>query len=60
VTPRRDPYYRPGGTTDYAPQGGVTPSASPDRYSTPAPGGSDPYAQPAGNYQPAAAGYNGY
>lgn len=52
-TPRTDPYYRPGGTSDYAPTTGATtpsartPSASTDRYNTPpiGYGQANPYAQ---------------
>jgi hypothetical protein len=47
--PRRDPYYRPGGTSDYLPAGGqAAPAGSPpssappaDRYGAPATG--EPY-----------------
>lgn len=69
-TARRDPYYRPGGTSDYVGNGSSqTPAASSaDRYGTPAAGagaaGNDPNAapqggQPAGGYQaqPSQGGY---
>jgi len=63
---RRDPYYRPGGTSDYMPTGGQQmPAAggapgSADRYSNPTGAGmpADPYAPP-GGYQPPA-GQGGY
>jgi hypothetical protein len=48
VTPTRsNPYFRPGGTTDYTPSAAAqTPAASPDRYATPPIGnGQNPYAQ---------------
>ncbi len=51
-TPRREPYYRPGTTSDYVPGGSVRAPAPPtDRYNTPgaAPGvATDPYAPPGG------------
>jgi hypothetical protein len=53
--PRRDPYYRPGGTSDYS-TGAVTPAAATsaaERYTPPPIGGASPqdrYAPPAGNY----------
>ena len=52
-TPRRDPYYRPGGTSDYLPSS--SPAANPtDRFAPSSAGaaGSDPYAPP-GGYQTA-------
>jgi hypothetical protein len=56
-TERKDPYYRPGGTSDFSPTTGAqTPTASAsapaDRYNTPPIGQdhADPYA-PAGGYQ---------
>jgi hypothetical protein len=55
-SPRRDPYYRPGGTSDYS-TGAVTPAAATsagERYAPPPIGSANPterYAPPAGNYQ---------
>jgi hypothetical protein len=57
IPPRRDPYYRPGGTSDYGSPGGSSASATTptDRYPaspSTSPGAVDPYAPPpAGNYQ---------
>ncbi len=56
-SPRRDPYYRPGGTSDYS-TGAVVPAAATtaaERYATPAANGganpNDRYAPPAGANQ---------
>jgi hypothetical protein len=64
---RKDPYYRPGGTSDYVPGGGTRVASSAatatapqaDRYGAPATGApADPYSQPPGGasqgYQPPA------
>ena len=45
-TPRRDPYYRPGGTSDYSPAGGSPPASG-------APAAEDAYAPPGGYQTPA-------
>jgi hypothetical protein len=47
-TPRRDPYYRPGATSDYAPGAASSMATTPaaDRYGAPAATASDPYATP--------------
>jgi hypothetical protein len=51
-TPRREPYYRPGTTSDYTPSGNArAPTPPTDRYHAPGsgPGGAtDPYAPPGG------------
>ena len=57
--PRREPNYRPGGTSDYVPAGGTQASGSTpvDRYSTPAANPNsasyDPYAAPPAGQAPA-------
>jgi hypothetical protein len=61
ATARKDPYYRPGGTSDYATTpGGQTPTASAaaDRYNTPPVGydQANPYASPGGYQSPATGG----
>lgn len=54
ATPRRDPYYRPGGTSDYLPTGGGVPSASSTNYGVPMPpAGAEAY-PPAASYTPPA------
>ncbi len=54
VAARKDPYYRPGGTTDYVPPG-QTPTATADRYNNPAEAYSqgNPYLAPDGSNSPA-------
>jgi hypothetical protein len=51
-TPRRDPYYRPGGTGDFSAGNSQAPPAT-DRYAAPVTGAGTPdaYAPPGGSYQ---------
>ncbi len=55
--PRKDPYYRPGGTSDYIPAT-RTPAATADRYNNPAVGYSheDPYMPADASKSPATGG----